>query len=429
MITNILPPPNKTAIFSLLKGRVRTQGILTGLIAAFLLCNSLVAKAKDFSDGDFTFTILTENTCAVKSTTLTSGTLTIPSTASDGTTTYTVTEIADNAFKEKSGFTGTLSIPSTVKEIGNNAFEKCYGFTSLTLNQGLENIGEYAFAGNVTANSCVSMGFEGALVIPSSVRTIGKYAFSMCAKFTSLTLNEGLETIGDDAFSGNFAQGNAVSMNFEGSLVIPKSVKNIGDNAFSPCSKFTSLVLNEGLETIGERAFAGYGYGPSMFIANMGFDCELVLPKSLKKIGSNAFASCEKLHAINLEIENYLEIGTQVFGGCKLTGTLTIKGPRKSIGGFSTTGFNKIILPEGLETLESYAFSSCTNITSIDLPQSLKNIGNGSFSGCSNLASINLPNGLETIGGSAFLNCTALCVNPLIIPEGVTEIQANAFNG
>ena len=89
------------------------------------------------------------------------------------------------------------------------------GITGLTLNEGLESIGGYAF--NNTTN------LTGILTIPSTVNTIGHYAFRNTG-ITGLTLNEGLESIGEYAF--------AYATNLTGSITIPSTVKTIGGNAF-----------------------------------------------------------------------------------------------------------------------------------------------------------------------------------------------------
>ncbi|RBI46854.1 leucine-rich repeat domain-containing protein, partial [Metamycoplasma hominis] len=83
------------------------------------------------------------------------------------------------------------------------------------------------------------------VTIPSSVKEIGKGAFSDCKNLKEVILNEGLEKIGDEAFSSTKIE----------SITIPGSVKEIGGRAFSGCTNLEEVSLNEGLEKIGAEAF------------------------------------------------------------------------------------------------------------------------------------------------------------------------------
>ena len=60
-----------------------------------------------------------------------------------------------------------------------------------------------------------------------------------------------------------------------------------------------------------------------------------------------------------------------------------------------------ITIPEGVETIESYAFPYCDFLKHVTLPKSLKAISDGAFSLCRALTEINIPDGVETIGESA----------------------------
>ena len=94
------------------------------------------------------------------------------------------------AFKGCSGLT-SLTLPDGITEIGDEAFEYCSGLTSLTLPAGITSIGDDAFYGCSGLTS---------LTIPDGVTKIGRYAFSNCSYLTSLTIPSSVNSLGDYAF-------------------------------------------------------------------------------------------------------------------------------------------------------------------------------------------------------------------------------------
>ena len=158
-----------------------------------------------------------------------------------------VTSIGANAFKECDGFGGTLSLPDSVKTVGEWAFYLCKGFTGLKLPAGLTKIEMRSFAHMyglqtevVIPEGVTELG-EGAFVcsympsvsLPSTLKKIGKQAFQF-ARLTKITLPNGLETIGDEAFDG---------CRFKKAIVLPASIKSIGKKAFYGYSYYGSGTL------------------------------------------------------------------------------------------------------------------------------------------------------------------------------------------
>ena len=153
----------------------------------------------------------------------------------------------------------------------------------------------------------------GDLVIPNSVKEIGEKAFYDCTGFNgTLTLSNKLETIGRSAFLG--------CSGFKGSLILPNSLTTIGELAFQECEGFTELTLPNALSVIPDQAF----YGCKSLSGN------LVISASVKEIGRLAFNLCT---ALNVDSENP----------------------------------SQITLPESLEKIHDYVFSYCNNIKTIKL--------------------------------------------------------------
>lgn len=158
-----------------------------------------------------------------------------------------VTSIGANAFKECDGFGGTLSLPDSVKTVGESAFYQCEGFTGLKLPAGLTKIEMRSFAHmyglqtevvipeGVTeiGESAFSCSYMPSVRLPSTLKKIEKQAFQF-AGLTKITLPNGLETIGDEAFD---------CWNVNKAIVIPASVKSIGKNAFRRYSYYGSGAL------------------------------------------------------------------------------------------------------------------------------------------------------------------------------------------
>lgn len=85
----------------------------------------------------------------------------------------------------------------------------------------------------------------------------------------------------------------------------------------------------------------------------------------------------------------------------------------------------KVVIADGVTSVSSYAFASCTNLKEAVLPPSLTELSMGMFSGCG-FESFNIPDTVERIGRGAFNYCTSL--ESVSIPYGVKEIDSFAFN-
>ncbi len=209
---------------------------------------------------------------------------------------------------------------------------QCY----VTVSEGIENIGDYAFfTSNIRR-----------IILPSTLRRIGQYAFAKCSHMLSPELPDGLESIGAYAFY------NIVESAVGTELIVPDSVGSIGEYAFAK-SAFVSVVLPSGLTQISDGLFYDY----------QGAGLRVSIPSSVQTIGENAF-----YHA-------------------PITGAL--------------------LLPEGLSSIGPYAFSQSA-VASINLPTTLAALGAHAFDRAVLLSSITIPRSLQEIPTCAFLYCTRL---------------------
>ena len=212
-----------------------------------------------------------------------------------------VTSIGDSAFSSCSGLT-SITIPNSVITIDSYAFENCSGLTSITIPGSVISIGSSAFSGCSgltsiqmasenrkyhsdgnclieTATKTLILGCKNS-IIPSdgSVIEIASSAFAGCTGLTSITIPEGVTTIGGYAFYW--------CMRLT-SIEIPNSVTTIGRCAFSGCSRLTSIEIPNSVTTIGDSAFWGCTGLASITIGN-----------SVTTIGDSAFKGCTGLKDI-----------------------------------------------------------------------------------------------------------------------------------
>ena len=225
-----------------------------------------------------------------------SSALNIPDDIVHGGTHYTVTKINDNAFSDY-GEATTLSIPTSVTTIGKFAFFNCKKMTGTLYLPNVTTIGDYAF------DLCHSL--TGKLEIPN-VTTIGQNAFLDCRGLTGKLELPNVTIIGNGAFFGcrgltgklklpnvttigKYAFTNCIGLT--GKLELP-NVTTIDKEAFRNCEGLTSLSLPK-VTIIGGWAFAGC----------RGLEGILELPKTLTSLGEYAFMnlSSSKIKAIKFE--------------------------------------------------------------------------------------------------------------------------------
>ena len=73
---------------------------------------------------------------------------------------------------------------------------------------------------------------------------------------------------------------------------------------------------------------------------------------------------------------------------------------------WSKSDIKRIIIGDGVTTIEEFAFFNCSKLTSVTIPNSVTTIGSRAFFYCSALTSVNIPNSVTTIGDGAFFYCT-----------------------
>ncbi len=315
-----------------------------------------------------------------------------------------VTVIGPYAFAD-SVLTGVDTVVLTgVTSIGTGAFYRLYGLTNIVLPDGLTEIPDNAFRGTALTS----------IVIPASVKSIGKYAFASCSSLASVTFADGsqLKSIGANAFDGT-----AIT-----ALTLPDGVTTIGDEAFANNPALTRADISS-VTYMGEGVFArcpvlatatfganATATGTYTFFAGNNSDApgasaltSVELSDKILSIGEGVFAYCANLAAIDLK--NVTEIGDDAFNGCVRLSTVT--------------GIERVKL------FGSGAFVNCTAISSLNLAAA-EVISYRGFFNNSSLAAVTFGAKLDGIGDEAFAESA---VTTVTIPASCNYVGVSAFSG
>ena len=94
---------------------------------------------------------------------------------------------------------------------------------------------------------------------------------------------------------------------------------------------------------------------------------------------------------------------------------------------FCNEDLNKIVISEGVDTIEAFTFYGCENLREVEIPSSMREIGDLAFFDCFNLCAVEFPEGIERIGKGVFTTCVNL--ETVILPESVKKIGSDLFYG
>ena len=357
----------------------------------------------------------------------------------------TVTKLGEEAFRNCSALSA-VTIPATITAmdknvfwnsgvetadvscavLGQGAFYQCAKLESVTLNEGVTNIGLGAFHG------CTKLP---AVTIPSTVTVLQENAFRECTLLGTVNFTEGsqLTTIGPTAFYVDTALPD---------IDIPATVTTIGNSAFRNCSKLVTVNIpaNTQLTTIGSYAFADRALLPSFTI-----------PNTVTTLADRAFYNCPKLQTVTFS-NQLTAIQDETFRKCTLLDNVTIPKSVTHLGSGAfreCTSLVSIVIPNTITTMGTSLFEDCTGLTSVTyedgftmnyipdwtfyntrftsftIPASVQTINRGAFSCNTALAAIDFPATVTKLGEEAFRNCSAL--SAVTIPATITAMDRNVF--
>ena len=233
-----------------------------------------------------------------------------------------VTSISSQAFHQCDALT-KVEIPNSVTNIGNETFARCSNLISITIPNSVTSIGEYLFykCSNLTN------------VIIGATSIKDKYIFDGCDSLASVTISSSVTSINSEVFwypaglmnitvdkdNQNYCSENGVLFNKEktelirypagktAEYTIPNSVINIVNEAFSSCSKLTSIIIPNSVTSIGDKAFDGCSSLKNVIMEEgitsikdyLFIDCDslknIIIPSSVTSIGVDVFYDPQEL--------------------------------------------------------------------------------------------------------------------------------------
>ena len=284
----------------------------------------------------------------------------------------TVKTIGEEAFSDRSDIVKVV-IPSSVTRIKDSAFAYCNNLETVKVPDSVNFIGDSAFTG------CQKLGDSDGFFVIKNV------LYNYCGKSENVRIPSGVIKIGD-AFSTN---------EMIKSVVIPDSVKTIGDYSFYECSNLTTVIMSNNVTTIGKDAF---------------YNCTNLeyfdLPGSLKTVGDGAFYGCAHFADEN----GFIVVRNVLMDYVGNAADIVIPSTVNRIGDEACSYKNvvSVAIPDSVKEIGMMAFEWCERLSSITIPYGVTKLDWCAFNSCNNLKSIVLPATIKTIDISCFEDCYSL---------------------
>ena len=303
-----------------------------------------------------------------------------------------ITALGEYAFKDCEN-AAAITLPSTLETIRYGAFEYCESLQEITIPQGVTAILDSAF---FDCNQLTRV------ELPQGLKKIGSSAFFWCKSLETIDLPDSITSLGTSVFSFCDALK---------SIRIPAGVSVVPMNFCAGCTSLEQVTIPEGVTTIESYAFDKAAIDGVM------------LPASLKNLGTGAFRECSQLEAFGVNPSNrqYMASDGVLYSVDKQT---LVAYPA----GRPDTDF---VVPDHVTNLGNGAFQGAAYLETVTIPCGVTAIGASAFSGSAALQKVLFEDAensqLKTVGGFAFFQCKSL--TDAWLPDSVTDIDADAFYG
>lgn len=252
-------------------------------------------------------------------------------------------------------------IPDYVREIKNSAFSGCDLLDRIEIPNSVTKIGAYAF------RDCTALT---EITVPGSVQTISAGTFAYCKSLKKVTLEDGVKSVAGGSVLGGGAFAGCTALE---SVQLPKTLESISPYAFDFCSSLKSIVIDEENAVLKAEGACIIQKADNELVLGCDYS---VVPNYVKSIGHDAFTNCSFSRILikdNKKPDSYYEND-------------------------STT----LYLPEGLETIKTYAFAVCKKLIFANLPKSVVEVERDVFFDCDAFSSVIVGENLRIAGRYAF---------------------------
>jgi hypothetical protein len=242
-------------------------------------------------------------------------------------------------------------------------------FLALGLSSALSAVAQAQFICSINADGTTAAitrytGSSGAVTIPSTINGLRVTSISPRAFWANPTVT---------------------------SVIIPDTVTNIGDGAFSAVdshSGLTNVVIGNGVIIIGRGAF--------VFCDRL---TSIRIPKNVTRIKTSAFGGCFGLKRIIVDLDNTAY--------CSLDGVLFNKN-RTELVQYPAGKAGNFTIPNTVTNIADYALWNCPQLTGITIPEGVTEIKKEVFAACGRLTNVIIPASVTNIGPNAFNSCVSM---------------------
>ncbi len=332
-----------------------------------------------------------------------------------------VTSVCNYAFYDCANL-AEISIAATVTQIGTLAFAQSPSITAFSVDSENPNYSSdiygVLFDKNFTQLIQYPSGNNQAnYEVPASVTAVYEDSFRFAKNITGVSLPDGLESIGEEAFYGSGLT----------SVTIPSCVTSIGKNAFGWCPSLKSISVNTDNPNYSSDEYGVLFNKSKTELIKYPNNCvqtDYIIPDGVTTIADDAFENCYKLSYVTIP-SSTVSIGKGVFFNCYLKG-ITVNSANQNYSSddngvlFSKDKTELIqypirnektdyIIPDGVVTVKESSFQNCQTLKSITVPESVTNIEDYAFMLCGNLEFVHLTSGTTSIGQNVIGTSAYLC--------------------
>ena len=320
----------------------------------------------------------------------------------------------------------SVVIPSTVKSIGAHAFENAVSMKYVTFESDteLESIGECAFKNNerLTKMTSGSRSENGCLTLPSSLKTIGAYAFEMNPNSQHYSISSKYDEVIPHKKNVLGWQYFTTAVPLFSKVVLGENITDIGDFAFAGCDRLDTLTIPN------TTSNARIGKGTFAYCALR----NLTFAERTTRLTLDDFAfSYQKSINTSLTLTSNISLGKCVFKHNNKLKNVTIECTELGENIFEeNTALETVVFDNAIKVIPGGYFIGCENLQSITAP-GVTVIESGALSGTNGLTTLNVGT-LKYIGDYAFANNTGLTTekyNQLVPSTNKIALGRNVFNG